>query len=355
MEQLGGRHKPAGAASLDGRKRFGRGKRLAAEALAAVVCLGGLGITGADNLQTDSGELCRDSEISRESERMPQASGGGQRAEDGREELTGSLELAGSSSMEKLTDALAECFMERYPGIIVTAQFTGSSAGIESVLQGRADIAMISRDLSEEEMAEGLAAYEVALDGIAVCVDSENPVAEMTQQQLRDICTGKITNWSALGGGDIPVVLIGREAGSGTRETFEEMLGVSGRCTYANELDSSGAVLARIASTPGAVGYLSLDVLHAAAGPEETKGEKGRESDVRNRVRAVALDGVPPTAENVRDGKYPFSRPLLMVTGGELSAGSHAVMLWFRYVYSEEGQSIAEKVGLVRKAPEKTQ
>ena len=339
----------------DGRKGFGRRMRLAAEALfafalPAIVCFGGCGGIQAYRLEADGGKTYADSGTSQKGGEMRQEAGGLRQTEDGCMEPTGSLQLAGSSSMEKLTDALAECFMERYPGITVTVQFTGSSAGIESVLRGSADIAITSRELSEEEKAGGLTGYAVALDGIAVCVDSGNPVTEITWQQLRDIYTGKITNWSSIGGGDMPVVLIGREAGSGTREAFEELLGIRGRCTYANELDSTGAVMARVASTPGAVGYLSFDVLHPAAEPAEWKEAKGRGSDGGGRVCAIALDGIAPTAENVRDGKYPLCRPFLMVIRGELSAQRDIVRLWLRYAYSAEGQDIAEKVGLVKKA-----
>lgn len=248
----------------------------------------------------------------------------------------GSLCLAGSSSMEKVTDALAESFMDRYPDITVTAQFAGSSAGVEAVLNGSADIGIVSRNLSDEEIHRGVTGYVMALDGIAVCVDSDNPVAGMTGRQLADVFTGKIRNWAELGGGDMPVVLIGREAGSGTREAFEELLGISGQCTYANEMDSTGAVMARITSTPGAIGYVSFDAVSAAARLEG-----------RNSVHCISLDGSEPVAENVRSGDYPLKRPFLMVTQGELSEQSELVRLWFCYVYSEEGRSIAQKAGLV--------
>lgn len=248
----------------------------------------------------------------------------------------GSLHLAGSSSMEKMTDALAERFMERYPEVAVTVQFTGSSAGIEAVVNGSADIGNASRGLTQEERENGATGYVVALDGIALCVDAANPVTGMTGQQLADIYTGEITNWSSIGGGDVPIVLIGREAGSGTREAFEELLGISGQCTYANELDSTGAVMARIASTPGAIGYVSFDALNVSTN-----------SDIQDTVHPLLLDGTAPTTENVRTGKYPLCRPFLMVIRGELAAQSELVRLWFRYVASEEGQAVMERMGLV--------
>lgn len=255
--------------------------------------------------------------------------GPGGRADSARGIPAGSLHLAGSSSMEKMTDALAERFMERYPEVTVTVQFTGSSAGIEAVAEGNADIGNSSRNLTAQERDRGVTGCVVALDGIALCVDGANPVTGITGQQLADIYTGKITNWSSLGGGDVPIVLIGREAGSGTREAFEELLGISGQCTYANELDSTGAVLARIASTPGAIGYVSFEVLEESA------------------VHPLALDGIAPTPENVRTGKYPLSRPFLMVIRGEPAAQSDLVRLWFRFLASQEGQDILERTGLV--------
>ena len=257
-------------------------------------------------------------------------------ADSGAAYPSGSLCLAGSSSMEKVTDALAESFMDRYPDITVTVQFAGSSAGIESVLNGSADIGIVSRNLSDEEIHRGVTGYVMALDGIAVCVDSGNPVAGMTGRQLADVFTGKIRNWAELGGGDMPIVLIGREAGSGTRDAFEELLGISDQCTYANEMDSTGAVMARIISTPGAIGYVSFDAVSADA---RTRGQ--------NSVHCISLDGAEPTAENVRCGDYPLKRPFLMVTQGELSEQSELVRLWFCYVYSEEGRRIAGEAGLV--------
>lgn len=242
-----------------------------------------------------------------------------------------SLQLVGSSSMEKLTDALAESFMEQYPEVTVTVQFTGSSAGIEAVSQGSADIGTASRDLSETEKARGVTGYVVALDGIAICVDPSNSVTEMTKQQLADIYTGKLRNWSALGGDDMPIVLIGREASSGTREAFEDLMEIRGQCTYANELDSTGAVMARIASTPGAIGYVSFDV-----------------AGVHSNVSVLALDGIEPTAANVKNGEYPLCRPFLMVTRGEVSEQSNLVQLWLHFVYSEEGQNMVEKAGFVK-------
>lgn len=242
--------------------------------------------------------------------------------------LSGTIQMVGSTSMEKLANALAESFMEKYPDVTVTAEFVGSGAGIEAVNSGNADIGNSSRNLKDEEKANGAVENIVAIDGIAVCVEPSNTVTNLTKQQLTDIYTGAVTNWSEVGGEDSPIVVVGREAGSGTRGAFEELLGIEDGCAYANELDSTGAVMAKVASTPGAVGYVSLDV-------------------VDDSVTALALEGVEPTAENIKAGNYFLSRPFVMATKGEISQQSELIQAWFDYVLGEEGQAVAAKVGLI--------
>lgn len=243
-------------------------------------------------------------------------------------ERSGSIRMAGSTSMEKLAGALAERFMEKYPDVNVTVEFVGSGAGIRSVLSGTADIGNSSRSLKAEEKAKGAVENIVAVDGIAVCTNPANGVNGLTRRQLADIYTGAVRNWSEVGGEELPVVVIGHEAGSGTREAFEELLGVEDVCVYANELGSSGAVVARIASTPGAVGYVSLDVADDS-------------------VTVLALDGVEPNAENIKAGCYFLSRPFFMVTKGEVSRQSDLIQTWFDYVLGEEGRRVAEQMGLI--------
>lgn len=243
-------------------------------------------------------------------------------------DLSGTITLSGSTSMEKLANALCESFMEKYPNVTATAEFTGSGAGIEAVLAGTVDIGNSSRNLKEEEKTEGAVENIVAIDGIAVVVDPANTVSNLTKEQLIGIYTGTITNWSEVGGADAPVVVVGREAGSGTRGAFEEILGVEDTCSYANELDSTGAVMAKVATTPGAIGYVSLDV-------------------VDDSVIALALEGVEATAENIKAGSYFLSRPFVMATKGEISEQNELVQAWFEYVYSEEGQAVAAQVGLI--------
>lgn len=243
--------------------------------------------------------------------------------------LSGTLQLSGSTSMEKLSDAWAERFMEKYPDVRVSTEFVGSSAGVEAVLSGSADIGNSSRSLTEEEKADGAVENLVAVDGIAVCVDPSNTVAGLTCSQLADIYTGTVRNWTQLGGADIPMVVVGREAGSGTRNAFEEVVGVTDQCDYANELDSTGAVMARVAATPGAIGYVSLDVADDS-------------------VRLLSLEGIEPSAENIRNGSYFLSRPLIMATRGGIAGQDELVRKWFDYIYSEEGQAAAESLGFVK-------
>ena len=243
-------------------------------------------------------------------------------------DLSGSITMAGSTSMEKLANALSEVFMEKYPNVSMQAEFTGSSAGIEALLAGQADIGNVSRELKAEELEKGVVSNVVAIDGIAVIKDNANAVADLTKQQLTEIYTGTITNWSELGGENQPIVVIGREAGSGTRGAFEEILGVEDACAYSNELDSTGAVVAKVASTPGAIGYVSLDVLDDTVTP-------------------FSLEGVEPTAENIKAGDYFLSRPFVMATLGEISEQNELVQATFDLIYSEEGSALVEAVGLI--------
>lgn len=243
-------------------------------------------------------------------------------------DLSGSISMVGSTSMEKLANALSEAFMEEHPDVTVTAEFVGSGAGIEAVTNGTADIGNSSRSLKDEEKAAGVVENVVAIDGIAVCVDTANEVADLTKEQLTNIYNGTVTNWKEVGGVDEPIIVIGREAGSGTRGAFEELVDLQDACKYANELDSTGAVIAKVASTPGAIGYASLDALDDS-------------------VKALSLEGVEATAENIKAGNYFLSRPFVMATKGEISEQNDLVQAWFDFVLGDEGQQVASEVGLI--------
>ena len=243
-------------------------------------------------------------------------------------ELSGTISLAGSTSMEKVCEALMEGFMEVYPDVTVTTEYTGSSAGLESLNAGSVDIGNASRHVKDEEKGNGAVENVIALDGIAVIVDKTNTVEDLTSEQLKSIYKGEITNWSEIGGQDSPITVIGRESGSGTRDAFEEILEIKDSCNYAQELDSTGAVLAKTASIPGAIGYVSLDV-------------------VDDTVKAVKIESVDANEENIIAGTYLLQRPFVMATIGEISEQSDLVKEWFAYMQSDEGKEIIRGAGLI--------
>ena len=244
------------------------------------------------------------------------------------ETLSGKLSLSGSTSMEKVCEALAETFMEKYPDVTVTVEYTGSGAGIESVTNKMVDIGNSSRALKDTEKEKGVVENVIAIDGIAVITNNSNEVENLTKEDLIKIYTGEIKNWKELGGKDENIVVLGREAGSGTRGAFEELLGIVDGCVYAGELDSTGGVKAKVASTEGTIGYVSLDV-------------------VDDTVKALKLDGVEATEANIKAGSYLLSRPFVMATNGEISAQNEIVQTWFDYIKSAKGQEVIKSVGLI--------
>lgn len=291
---------------------------------ACMLMVGSLGACGSSNADSASESTNAGTPVA---ESVVEDKGTEEAAEE-EKTLSGSIQMVGSTSMEKLANALSEVFMEKYPDVTVTAEFVGSGAGIEAVNNGTADVGNSSRNLKDEEKAAGAVENVVAIDGIAVCVDTANTVTDLTKEQLTNIYNGTVTNWSEVGGEDAPIVVVGREAGSGTRGAFEELLKLEDACVYANELDSTGAVMAKVAATPGAIGYVSLDALNDS-------------------VVALALDGVEATADNIKAGNYFLSRPFVMATKGEISEQSELVQAWFNFVLGAEGQEVAANVGLI--------
>lgn len=246
----------------------------------------------------------------------------------GNENLNGTITLNGSTSMNKLANALREGFMTANPGVVVNVEFTGSSTGIQAAIDGTTNIGNSSRELKDEEIQAGLVENVVAIDGIAVIVNKSVVVTDVTSEQLAKIYKGEIKNWSELGGKDEPIVVVGRETGSGTRSAFEELLEVEDVCAYAQEIDSTGGVLSTVANTGGAIGYISLDVIDDS-------------------VTIMAIDGVVASEENIIAGDYMLSRPFVMATKGAISEQSELVQAFFAYIDSEEGQSIIKQVGLI--------
>lgn len=240
---------------------------------------------------------------------------------------TGTVSVNGSTSMEKVIGALGEAFEANHDGITFTYDPTGSGSGIAAVKDGRCDIGLSSRKLKDEEKAEGLTETVLAYDGIAVIVHPENPVSNLTLSQIADIYTGKVTNWSEVGGEDAAIVLIGREAGSGTRDGFESITRTEGACQYRQELTSTGNVITAVAGNENAIGYASL-------------------ASVKDSVKALSVDGVNPTEETVKDGSYAVQRPFILVTkmNETLSATAQS---FFDYATSAEARDIITSAGVV--------
>ena len=243
------------------------------------------------------------------------------------EKLSGTVSTDGSTSMEKVIGALGEAFMQANPGVTFTYNPTGSGSGIKAVQEGRCDIGLSSRALKDEEKAAGLTETILAYDGIAVIVNPANKVDDLTIAQIADIYTGKITNWSEVGGEDAEIVLIGREAGSGTRSGFEEIVGVVDACSYRQELSSTGDVITTVAQNPGAIGYASL-------------------ASVKDTVKAVKVEGVTPSEQSVKDGSYAIQRPFVLATAADKELGA-AAQSFFDYVTSGEANDIITAAGVV--------
>lgn len=232
----------------------------------------------------------------------------------------------GSTSMNKVIGALGEAF-EADTGITVTYNATGSGAGIQAVQEGRCDIGLSSRDLKDEEKANGLKGTILAYDGIAIIVNPNNPIADLDVETIAKIYTGEITNWKEVGGNDAEIVLIGREAGSGTRDGFESITDTKDVCKYRQELTSTGDVITAVASNPGAVGYASL-------------------ASVKDTVKALTVNGVAPSEETVKDGSYVVQRPFVLVTKKE-TALSGSAQDFFDYITSEAANQIISNAGVV--------
>ena len=244
----------------------------------------------------------------------------------GSNKTTGSVATDGSTSMEKVIGALGEAF-QNDTGISFTYNPTGSGSGIKAVQEGRCDIGLSSRDLKAEEKEAGLSGTVLAYDGIAVIVNPENSVADLSVETIAKIYTGEITNWSEVGGNDVEIVLIGREAGSGTRDGFESITDTEDACQYRQELTSTGDVITTVSQNPGAIGYASV-------------------ASVKDTVKAVTVDGVAPTEATIKDGSYVVQRPFVLVTktGVELS---DAAFKFFTYITSADANEIISAAGVV--------
>lgn len=253
--------------------------------------------------------------------------GCGQKANDNGTTTGGTVATDGSTSMEKVIGALGESFMEANSGTTFTYNPTGSGSGIQAVSEGRCDIGLSSRALKDDEKASGLKETTLALDGIAIIVNPQNPVKDLSLEQIAKIYTGEITNWKDVGGEDAEIVLIGREAGSGTRDGFESITDTKDACQYRQELTSTGDVIATVSQNPNAIGYASL-------------------AAIKDSVKALTVNGVAPTEATVKDGTYLVQRPFVLVTK-EGAALSETAQKFFDFATSADAASIISAAGAV--------
>ena len=285
-------------------------KKILAFALSAVMALALL--AGCGN-QTDNNSSSNDN--------------GGDASDTPAASVSGTVSTDGSTSMEKVIGALSESYMAANKDVTVNYNPTGSGAGITAVQEGTCDIGLSSRALKDEEKAAGLKEMVLAYDGIAIIVHPDNPVSDLSIEQIAKLYTGEITNWKDVGGSDAEVVLIGREAASGTRDGFESITGTKDKCQYRQELTSTGDVITAVSQNPDAIGYASL-------------------AAIKDSVKALSVDGVTPSEATVKDGSYPVQRPFVLVTveGKTLSAAAQS---FFDYATSADAADIIAKAGAV--------
>ena len=280
--------------------------------LAAAMMLTGCGSSSSDASKTDSASS-KDSTS----------------ADSSSSSLSGTVATDGSTSMEKVIGYLSEAFMQENPNVKVTYNPTGSGSGIEAVCKGSCDIGLASRDLTDDEKSSGLTQTTIAVDGIAMIVNPDNGVDDLTIDQIAQIYTGQITNWKDVGGSDGDIVVIGREAASGTRDGFETITDTKDKCKYAQELTSTGDVIQTVAGNPNAIGYASL-------------------ADLNDSVKAIKVGGVAPTEDTVKDGSYKIQRNFNLITknGTKLSDAAQA---FFDYCTGSDAGQYISKAGAVSK------
>jgi len=240
---------------------------------------------------------------------------------------SGKVSTDGSTSMEKVIGTLGEAFEEDNQGVTFTYNPTGSGSGIQAVLEGRCDIGLSSRNLKDEEKEKGLSETILAYDGIAIILNTENPVSNLKLKEIADIYTGNITNWMDVGGNNSEIVLIGREAGSGTRDGFESITGTEDVCKYRQELTSTGDVITTVSSNPNAIGYASM-------------------ASIKDNVKAISVDGIAPSEDTVKDGSYAVQRPFLLITK-DGTALSETAQKFFDFATSEDAVELISNAGVV--------
>ena len=245
----------------------------------------------------------------------------------GSKKIEGNVATDGSTSMEKVIGALGEAFETENSGVTFTYNPTGSGTGITAVSEGRCDIGLSSRALKDEETEKGLKGTVLAYDGIAVIVSNDNPVNDLSIETIAKIYTGEITNWKDVGGNDAEIVLIGREANSGTRDGFESVVDVKEKCKYRQELTATGDVISAVAGNPNAIGYASV-------------------ASVKDTVKALKVEGVTPNETTIKDGTYKIQRPFVLVTKEDTKLSDTAEE-FYGFCLSEEAKEIITNAGVV--------
>ncbi|MCD7944364.1 MAG: phosphate ABC transporter substrate-binding protein [Clostridia bacterium] len=271
---------------------------------------------------------CGTSEESEDTTAGSGTNGGSDTTTTASESVSGTVTTNGSTSMEKVIGSLGEAFEALYDGVTVEYSATGSGSGIQAVIDGTCEIGLSSRALTDDEVAEGLTGTVIAYDAIAVIVDTSNTVTSLTLDEIASIFKGEITNWSELGGEDAEIVVIGREAGSGTRGGFEEIVGVEDECDYDQELTSTGDVITSVSTTPGAIGYASL-------------------ASVSDSVTTVTVDGVSPSEDTVLDETYAIVRPFVFVTKTDATLSTVAETFFNWATTSEDAKTLISNAGAV--------
>lgn len=248
------------------------------------------------------------------------------KADSGKSASSQTVATDGSTSMEKVIGFLSEAYMQEHGDVKVTYNPTGSSSGIQAVAEGRCDIGLASRDLKDEETAD-LQGTVVAIDGIGIIVNPANKVTDLTIEQIGKIYSGEITNWKEVGGSDAPIVCIGREAASGTRDGFEEVTGVKDKCKYSQELTSTGDVVQTVSGNPNAIGYASV-------------------ASANDTVKLVSVEGISPTTETIQDGEYKVQRNFVLVTKKDTPL-SKTAQKFFDFATSSQADSLITEAGAV--------
>lgn len=292
------------------------------------------GILGASLLAAGCGSSSASSEQSSadtsaaasSAETTEAASSGDEAAAAASSDLSGTVGTDGSTSMEKVISYLSESFMEEYPNVEVTYNPTGSSSGIQAATEGSTDLGLASRDLKDEEK-DGLTQTTIAIDGIALIVNPDNKVSDLSIDQIKQIYTGQITNWKDVGGDDAEIVCIGREAGSGTRDGFETITDTKDQCKLSQELTSTGDVIQTVAGNPNAIGYASM-------------------ADLNDTVKTLTVGGVACTEDTILDGSYKIQRNFNVITNDSKKLSPQA-QAFFDYITSDQAADLIEKAGAV--------